>query len=205
MSMHTILHATVFGVLALATLGGAVKVISTRSIIHAAFWLFPVFAGIAGFYLYLDAQFLAAMQVLIYIGAILVLIVFAVTLTRNATSTDEAQTNGLFIPVLLAALVLVYALGTTVFNHLWPIESNVWLDAVPLSAAVPGVMVTDVSALGLVLLSQYLLPFEIASVLLLAAMVGAIVLARKERTPAATAGVAAVEAAPADVRELSNV
>jgi NADH:ubiquinone oxidoreductase subunit 6 (subunit J) len=205
MNIHTLLHIIVFAVLALATLVGAFKVITTRSIIHAAFWLFPVFAGVAGFYLYLGAQFLAAMQVLIYIGAILVLIVFAVTLTRNATSTDDAQTNGFFFPVVLAAIVFLFSLGSTVLSQIWPMESVGAIDTLPLSSAVQGVVVSDVSALGLVLLSQYLLPFEIASVLLLAAMVGAIVLARKERDTLDTAPVGDAAVAPADARELTNV
>lgn len=171
------LPLAVFAVLTAITLGGAIKVISTRSIIHAAFWLFPVFAGIAGLYLMLDAQFLAAIQVLIYIGAILVLIIFAVTLTRNAADTVERQTNRYAIPVVLSAVVLMVAVGAACFITAWPPAQG----SIDGRYLLPGVPVTDVAAIGVVLLQDYLLPFEIASVLLLAAMVGAIVLARKEK------------------------
>lgn len=208
-------------VLALITLIGALRVIGTRSVIHAAFWLFPVFAGIAGFYLLLGAQFLAAIQVLIYIGAILVLIIFAVTLTRNAMQTDEATTNTFGFPVFLAALVLIVAVvgaalrtelpqpvmaltsrqvpndfgGTTTQytpsqTELRKLE-DVYLVPTHLATRTdpetPGLPVSEVPALGVVLLQQYLLPFEIASILLLAGMIGAIVLARKERKDGETA------------------
>jgi NADH:ubiquinone oxidoreductase subunit 6 (subunit J) len=169
----------IFGLLALVTLGGAVMVLLARRIVHAAFWLFPVFAGIAGLFLLLDAQFLAAIQVLIYIGAILVLFVFAVTLTRNIADADEHPWNPYVIPVALAALTLVGALGGAAFLQRWgtPVAS---VDAVHIA---PGVAVTDVPAIGLALVQGYLLPFEIASVLLLAGMIGALVLARREKTP----------------------
>ena len=195
-----IIHYTIFGFLALVTLGSALKVASTRSIIHAAFWLFPVFAGIAGFYLYLDAQFLAAIQVLIYIGAILVLIVFAVTLTRNAANTDEAQSNRFVVPVILAAFALLASLAAVMPRFGRPVAN---IDGVML---VPGVAVTDVQAIGLVLLQKYLLPFEITSVLLLASMVGAIVLARKDRPEPREAVAAATPVAEkSEERELAQV
>jgi len=188
MNAQTINYA-IFALLAVVTLVGALKVASTRSIMHAAFWLFPVFAGMAGFYLFLGAQFLAAIQVLIYIGAILVLIVFAVTLTRNSMDPESAQNNRLALPVGLAAAALVLALAGAVTRTAWgqPVASLAGI------GLLPGAAVTDVSAIGVVLLQQYLIPFEIISVLLLAAMIGAIVMARKER--AAPEQVEPVEAA----------
>jgi len=187
MPISEILHLTMFSLLALVTLVAALKVASARSIMHAAFWLFPVFAGIAGFYLLLDAQFLAAIQVLIYIGAILVLIIFAVTLTRNAVDPGETQNNRFVLPLVLAALALLISLIHAVKLTPWA-PSIATLDGIKL---LPGVAITDISALGIVLLQQYLVPFEITSILLLAAMIGAIVLARRERpepeTPVADA------------------
>jgi len=178
--MTTYVQYAIFGLLALVTIIGAIKVVLTRSIIHAAFWLFPVFAGMAGFYLYLNAQFLASIQVLIYIGAILVLIVFAVTLTRNASDpNDSAQTNRFVVPMMVAALALLAALAAAMPIGGWakmPVKN---IEQVVVATGAP---VTDASSVGVVLLQQYMLPFEIASVLLLAAMVSAIVLARKERT-----------------------
>ena len=175
MNAETINYA-IFALLAAVTLGGALKVVSTRSIMHAAFWLFPVFAGVAGFYLLLDAQFLAAIQVLLYIGAILVLILFAVTLTRNPMDPADAQNNRFAIPVAMAACALLLALVGAALT-LPPIPAPEMRGMM----LAPGVGITYVAAIGVVLLQQYLLPFEIASVLLLAAMVGAIILARKER------------------------
>jgi len=191
----------IFAIIALVTLVGALKVASTRSIMHAAFWLFPVFAGIAGFYLLLGAQFLAAIQVLIYIGAILVLIVFAVTLTRNPMDANDAQNNRLVVPVSLAAIVLIVALVGAALMTGWktPLATlngiDVW----------PGVPVTDIAAIGLVLLQQYLLPFEIASLLLLAAMIAAIVMARKERGAPEQLDCAEDAAGQAEARETVNV
>lgn len=179
-------HNIIFLLLAAITLASAFRVISTRSVIHAAFWLFPVFGGIAGFYLLLGAQFLAAIQVLIYIGAILVLIIFAVTLTRNAMDSDEVQTNRFSLPVFLAALMLLVAvLGAAVKTPMPAAFTSI--ETVNLGE---NLEVTGVPALGVTLLQQYLVPFEIASILLLAGMIGAIVLARKERKPAEEAGIA---------------
>ena len=189
MPIADIIHDIMFALLALVTLVGAIKVTSSRSIMHAAFWLFPVFAGIAGFYLLLDAQFLAAIQVLIYIGAILVLIIFAVTLTRNAADPDEAQNNRFVFPMILSALALLATVISAVVRTPWG-RNITDISGIML---LPGVPITDISALGIVLLQQYLLPFEIASVLLLAALIGAIVLARRER-PEPPASVAAVTA-----------
>ena len=202
MSFVPSVHNIVFALLTLVTLGAAIQVVASRGIMHAAFWLFPVFAGIAGFYLLLDAQFLAAIQVLIYIGAILVLIIFAVTLTRNAADPDDAQSNRFVWPVVLAALALLAALGSAIYAAPWgkPVED------MAKSTLVPGLPVTEISALGLVLLQQYLLPFEIASVLLLAAMIAAIVLARREReAPDAASACPAPSDEPAPVPEKARV
>jgi NADH:ubiquinone oxidoreductase subunit 6 (subunit J) len=190
----------IFVLLAVLTLIGALRVLTTRSVIHAAYWLFPVFAGMAGFYLLLGAQFLAAIQVLIYIGAILVLIIFAVTLTRNAMDSDDAQSNRFGLPVFLAAAVLLVALVGAAMKTPWP-AALTSIDKILLS---PGLEVTGVPALGVTLLQHYLLPFEIASVLLLGGMIGAIVLARKER-PSAEADAAADTAAGTETSECEKV
>ena len=202
MTMNEIVHYAILVFLALVTLIGAIRVMSTRSIVHAAFWLFPVLAGVAGFYLLLSAQFLAAVQVLIYIGAIMVLFVFAVTLTRDANDTDAPQTNRFVIPTVLAAVFMALAVGAAVLLTPWQIVQGS-IDKVLLVPAA-GVAVTDVPALGIVLFQQYLLPFEIASVLLLAAIVGAIVLARKEREPA-PAELPALEVEAEEAREPVSV
>jgi NADH-quinone oxidoreductase subunit J len=200
MDFSEIVHRGLFLVIALVTVVGAIKVATTRKIIHAAFWLVPVFAGVAGIYLYLDAQFLAAIQVLIYIGAILVLIIFAVTLTRGVGEEDDLQSNGLVAPVVTAAVVLLAALVGAI--HVTPWAAPVThIDEV---ALLPGVAVTDVSAIGVVLLQLYLIPCEIASVVLLAAMIAAIVLARKDRAATPMSAPAREETVEQE-RELAGV
>ena len=156
----------VFGILALITLGGAWGVVSARSVFVSALFLILSLVGIAGLYVLLEAGFLAAVQLLIYVGAISTLILFSVMLTRRVMDERIPQTNrqwgiagviagGLFI------LLLVLAMTSE-----WQVS-----DSPPLA--------DQVSALGAALLGPYVLPFEIASVILLVALIGAIIIARE--------------------------
>jgi len=158
-----------FLMLALITLIPAVLVVTSRNIFHAGLWLLPTLLGVAGFYLTLGAEFLAAIQVLIYVGGIMVLLLFAILLTRRLTDPEirvhNRQTGWAFL--LGAALVgiLIFA-ARREFGAIGP----------PAPIA-PG----TTEKMGEALLGPYLLPFEVASVLLLAAIIGAIVLARGEK------------------------
>lgn len=156
-----------FWVLALLTTGAAVGVLLMRNILHAALFLVLSFVGVAGLYVMLRADFLAAVQILIYAGAISVLILFAIMLTPNTTRGNPW--NRFRLP----ALILVGALLGAV---LWVVVGvTQWQEQAisPLKAP------TSVGQLAEVLFNQYLLPFEVASVMLLAAMIGAIVLTRE--------------------------
>lgn len=161
----TVVHL-VFVILALITLGGAWGVVSARSVFTSALFLILSFVGVAGFYVLLEAGFLAAIQLLIYVGAIAVLILFAVMLTRHVMAEETRLINQQWrIAAAIAGLLFValalYAVGTE-----WRIST----------AAPPA---DSIVALGKALLGPYVLPFEVASIVLLVALIGAIVIARE--------------------------
>lgn len=144
---------------------GALAVVFLPRIVHAALSLVVFFIGIAGIFILLHAEFVAAAQILIYAGAITVLVLFAVMLTQASQSPDSNPFN---VQRVVAAVVA----GAT-FAALLPA-----LLSVP-SAGPANTNVDLVPEIGKLMLGQWVLPFEVASVLLLAAMIGAIVIARE--------------------------
>jgi NADH-quinone oxidoreductase subunit J len=165
----------VFILFSVITLGGGLLVVTQRNLVRAAGALILSFFGVAGLYVLLDAGFLAAVQILIYIGAIAILIIFAVMLTRRLTEKgDESGFNTQWTGALGAAIV-VLALVVFIINAAWPLGLEV--------GNMPTLAGDSTRGLGMALLDpdQFMLPFEIASVLLLGAMVGAIVIARGSR------------------------
>jgi NADH-quinone oxidoreductase subunit J len=157
----------VFYLVALVTVVSAGMVAFSSNIIYSAFSLLGTFMGVAGLYVFLGADFVAAVQLLIYVGGILVLILFAVMLTHRIT--DVAITNRAAgrIPALIIVGILVYLLIQTVKETPW--------------VRVKEVLYAPTTAkIGDLFLDKYLLPFELASIVLLAAMIGAVVLSRKE-------------------------
>ncbi|HIE57558.1 MAG TPA: NADH-quinone oxidoreductase subunit J [Anaerolineales bacterium] len=161
----------VFLVVALVTLYAALEVVTTNNLIHAALWLIVTLLGVATLYVLLNATFLAVVQVMVYIGAIAILMIFAIMLTRKIGEAAEDQTNQNW-PV--AAVF-----GFLMFAGLSVIVVFSGKNAIMQGAVDSGQIVTE---LGQVLVSPnaYILPFELASVLLLAALVGAIVVAWKK-------------------------
>jgi len=154
-----------FWVLAAITVGSALMVAATRNLIHAVVFLVVSFTGVAGLYITLSADFVAVTQILIYAGAISVLMVFAIVLTPT---DDRGNTESFMrLPAILLALVLGVTLGFVAIDTDWNIAGR------------EGFSETS-SVIGEALLDKYVLPFEIASVLLLVAMLGAIVLVRPE-------------------------
>ena len=151
-----------FWVLATLTLVAAGGVMVSRNLLHAVLFLILTFVGVAGFFLLLSAEFLAMAQVVIYVGAIAVLVLFAILLTP-AAGRDNGET-AYAAPAMLLAIVLAAVFIFVVQDTDW---STVDDD--------PGTTVAD---LGEALLDTWVLPFEIASVLLTAALVGAIMLVR---------------------------
>ncbi len=145
-------------------------VVTLRNIFHCLLFLALSFLGVAGVYLLLSADFMAAVQVLIYIGAIIVLMMFALMMTHRVMSTDVTQTLGQWwlAPFPVAAGIL-FALHRVFVRYPWRHEA----DAAP-APATTGII-------GRELLTKYVLPFELASIVLLVAMVGAIILAKEDK------------------------
>ena len=157
----------VFYLIALITVVSAGMVAFSRNIIYSAFSLLGTFMGVAGLYVFLGADFVAAVQVLIYVGGILVLILFAVMLTHRITDVEITNRAAGRIPALIIVGVLLYLL-------IQAIKETPWVKAKEI------VYAPTTARIGALFLEQYLLPFELASLILLAAMIGAVVLSRKE-------------------------
>ncbi|MEM7725258.1 MAG: NADH-quinone oxidoreductase subunit J [Cyanobacteria bacterium P01_A01_bin.45] len=160
-----------FGILAVMMIGAAIGVVVFNNIVYSAFMLGGVFVSISGIYLLLNADFVAAAQLLVYVGAINVLILFAIMLVNKREDFVPLPSAGLrkFLTALVS-IGLFGLLSTMVLATPWTSSSSV-----PVS--------NSIILIGEHFFSDYLLPFELASVLLLMAMVGAIILARREYLP----------------------
>jgi NADH-quinone oxidoreductase subunit J len=156
-----------FGMMALITIVAALRVVTTRNVVHAALSLVIVFAGIAGQMILLGAEFTASVQVLVYIGAIVVLFLFGIMLTRARIGPDEESPRSQRVVAALVGLLLAVILG----GALWDEWGD---DRLPTETVQRTAEVSDA------IFSTYLIPFEVVSVLLLAALIGAIVVARRD-------------------------
>ncbi len=170
MSIAVTTQLICFSILSLIIIIGSLGVVLLESIVYSAFLLGGVFMSVAGLYLLLNASFVAAAQVLVYVGAINVLILFAIMLVNK--KEDLKQINYLNSRKLISSIICITLLSLLVKVDL----SNIWI------IADPKLSIGEESTirLGEHLFSDYLLPFEVASVLLLMAMIGAIVLARRD-------------------------
>jgi NADH-quinone oxidoreductase subunit J len=166
-----LIRNVVFIVLAAVTLGSALLTVTVRNIFHAALWLALCFAGVAGIYVMLHAEFLFAVQLLIYVGAIAVLILFAVMLSRELMGERMPATHTW--GQILAAIVLTIALFVIGIQCLWPLIVNK-------AQAVTPAGLDMTSEIGKGFLTYHLLPFEIASIVLLVALAGAVYLAKPD-------------------------
>lgn len=167
-----------FLLLAAVTLISAVVVVTNRNLFHAALALMVTFVGVAGFYLTLDAGFLAAAQLLVYIGAISILIIFAIMMTRRLMQAAESPVNSQWILSIVVAVLAMVVL-TVVIAGYWPLEPSTSVALASMPVVDEAVLQGSVAQMGASFVSAdaYVLPFEIASVLLLAALVGAVVVA----------------------------
>jgi NADH-quinone oxidoreductase subunit J len=156
-----------FGIMAAITIVAALRVVTTSNVVHAALSLVIVFAGIAGQMILLGAEFTASVQVLVYIGAIVVLFLFGIMLTRARIGPDGHAPRSQRLVAGLVALLLAVILG----GALWDQWGD---DRLPTESVQRTAEVSDA------IFSTYLLPFEVVSVLLLAALIGAIVVARRD-------------------------
>jgi NADH-quinone oxidoreductase subunit J len=160
-----------FYLFALLTLGGGVMTITRKSAVHSAISLIVSLMGVAGLFLLQSAEFLFAVQIVLYVGGIMVLFLFVIMLVN----LDEAARQRQFNKQLWVALACALAVGGEVLFFLKK-------GAAAFELAAPGTppgSEGNVERIADVLFSQYLLPFEVASVLLLAAVVGSVVMAKK--------------------------
>ena len=155
-----------FGIIAAVMVASALRVVTTRDIMHAALYLVIVLAGVASLFLLVGAEFTGITQILIHIGAVIVLFLFGIMLTRSDFDQDEETDHKRKFPAILTALLLLAVMIGALVDRF----EDVKLDANPQTTA----QVSDE------LFSQYIVPFEAVSVLLLAALIGAIVIARRE-------------------------
>ena len=163
--------AAVFYVFASLAVVSGLMVITRRSAIHAALFLVLAFFSVAAIYVVLSAEFLAAVQVLVYTGGIMVLFLFVIMLVplrRESLRPPAGHIAGAVVLALLLAGVLI--------SYFWNAEPRDVFGPTTALAAAGG----NIETVGMELYTRYLLPFEIASVLLLVAMIGAVVLARKQ-------------------------
>jgi NADH-quinone oxidoreductase subunit J len=160
-------EAAVFWIFALVTVASAGVVVLSRTLIYSAFALLFTFFGVAGLYVLLGADFLAAVQLLVYVGGILVLLLFGVMLTHKIYDLDLKSETTQLAPGVIVAVGLFVILGATALRTQW--------------AGVPRTPAPTTGDIGRLFMGQYLLPFEAASILLLVALVGAAMIVRRRR------------------------
>jgi NADH-quinone oxidoreductase subunit J len=156
-----------FGMIALAMVVGTIRVVTTKNVVHAALWLVLVLSGVAANYILLAAEFIAVVQVLVYIGAIVVLFLFGIMLTR-APIGDDAELDNNQRWAALAVGLLMFGVVASVLAKAFG-RQHVHVDNVQRTA-----LAADS------IFSTYVIPFEVVSVVLLAALVGAVVIARRD-------------------------
>jgi NADH-quinone oxidoreductase subunit J len=159
----------VFYILAALTVAGGLAAMLLKNTVHCALALTVAFAGLALLFLNLDAQFAGFAQILVYIGAVAILVVFAILLTRGSETPMEGVFSRTWLAGLLIAAGVFAVLG-------WAVIGSVRV--LPHETAVPTVTVLQI---GNALVSRYVLPLEIVAVLLTAAMIGAVIVAMHEK------------------------
>jgi NADH-quinone oxidoreductase subunit J len=157
-----------FGVIAAMMAVAAVRVVTTRYVVHAALWLVVVLAGVAAQFILLSAEFVAATQVLVYIGAVVVLFLFGTMLTRAKIGGEDQLTSRQWGIGIATALLLAGTMSAVLIDafHAQKLPTA--------GGGTPTELVSDS------IFSTYLIPFWVLSIVLLAALVGAIVLARRD-------------------------
>ena len=157
-----------FYAFALVTIVSAIGVVFSRSIVYAAFSLLFAFFGVAALYVLLAADFIAITQILLYVGGILVLIIFGIMLTSRANSVEMKKGLLSIAPSVVLAGVIAGTLIGVLTTTKWPSAGTAPAE----ETAKP---------IGALLMTKFVLPFELASVLLLVALVGAVIIARREK------------------------
>ncbi len=160
----------VFTILAVVIVVSGLMVVSLRNIFHCALALIVCLSAVAGIFILLGAEFLAAAQILIYVGAVSILMIFAIMLTSRLGTQKNSQTNeNVAVAVVAALFFFGFAWFTIDATDVWNLADT------PLPA-------NNTFEIGRLLMSDFMVPFEVVSVLLVAALIGAIMLAREERS-----------------------
>nr|YP_010981952.1 NADH-plastoquinone oxidoreductase subunit 6 [Lygodium merrillii]UYS92604.1 NADH-plastoquinone oxidoreductase subunit 6 [Lygodium merrillii] len=182
MSLSESIHESIFILIELGITSGSLGVVSFANVIHSAFMSGLVLTRISLFYLVLNADFVAAAQLLIYVGAINVLIVFAVMLTGRTVGSNSYPTKE--SGITLAACATLFVSPTLV------IQNTEWSFSIDQSKIIEElVKKSDIKQIGYELLTKFLVSFELLSIILLVASIGAITVAREERTDVMDKGV----------------
>jgi NADH-quinone oxidoreductase subunit J len=156
-----------FGITAFAMAVAAVRVVTTKNVVHAALWLMLVLAGVAANFILLAAEFVAVVQVLVYIGAIVVLFLFGIMLTRSPIGREPGLDNSQRLASLVVGLLVFGLLASVLSKQYGRVHIH------------PG-SIGRTSDVAQSVFTQYVVPFEAVSVVLLAALVGAVVIARRD-------------------------
>ena len=159
-----------FLILAIMTLAGGVAAMTMRRLVHCALALVVSFAGLAALYLNLGAEFAGLAQLLVYVGAIAILIVFAILLTRGG----EGEPGGAFSPAGIAGAVVALAVFAVL---VWAVLTS----SVARAAVAVAAPQTTMREIGFALMQRYVLPLEVIALMLTAAMIGAVILALREK------------------------
>jgi NADH-quinone oxidoreductase subunit J len=166
------LELATFIVLSVITLVSAILVITRRNAVHSVIWLIVTLFAVSGIYLLQHAEFLFAVQIILYVGGIMVLFLFVVMLVDIDVSLKQARFARQWPVALLTSVLLLAIVGFALYNH----SQGLNLPSRPMTNA----PVLNTQAIGMTLYQNYMLPVEIASVLLLVAMVGAVIMAKRK-------------------------
>lgn len=171
------LELILFFILAAIAILTAIGMLLSRSTVYAALYLVVNFVAVAIFYLLLDAPFIALSQIAIYAGAIMVLFLFVIMLLGLENIAGELEWKKLLWPLVMGGILLVEG----VFLVVQRVGQNVYPSLLGTSIGETGTAISDPSLMAKVLFTDYVLPFQITAVLLLVAMIGAIVLSKREK------------------------
>jgi len=161
-----------FAILALLTVAGAIAAMSLRNLVHCALALTLAFAGLAALYLQLDAQFVGFAQILIYIGAVAILIVFAILLTRGSEGPQQSILSPSWLGGIAVAVIVFGVLAAMILRSSFTHRREIAASAQ-----------ASVRQLGEQLMTKFLLPLEVMGLLLTAALIGAVIIAMQEKEP----------------------
>ena len=161
------IYDIIFYLFGAITLLSAFFVVTSRNIVHAAFYLLFTFFGVTGIYVLLGADFVAIVQLIVYVGGILILLIFGVMITNKITQVDIKTGTVHTLPAAIGVGLFTGIVGAVILNTEWKIVDS------PMPAA-------TLSTLGEMLLTEYVLIFELLGILLLVALIGAASMARKQ-------------------------